>query len=80
MTDQTETDDPILLERDAWAMVWSPDEGWRLLMPATVAEAPDEALALLGAFFRLAEDAAFRDECAEHALEEHDCDNGDTVH
>lgn len=64
-------------DKEAWAefldgkfaIVWSPETGWRLITPTGDGSGGQivhpEALALTGAFIRLDQDQEFRDECAE---------------
>jgi hypothetical protein len=56
-----------VIGKDDFAVMWSESEGYKIVMPRMPPDAaiPDAALALMGAFVRLAHDPEFVQECLD---------------
>lgn len=56
-----------VMQADEWAIVWSPDQGYRLVCPDMPgdAEVPGPALAITTILLRLQSDPEFVTDCAE---------------
>lgn len=67
MADDQSTDHGCLLEKEDWAIVFSPKHGFRLYTPKMPpgSEVPPMALTLMACFVRLDNDQDFRSECEQ---------------
>lgn len=70
---EASADHGTVLPAASWAIVWTPGEGFSLMMPPPsddgTALVAREAMAMTGAFLRLNDDEDFRDECARHFMD-----------
>lgn len=61
----------LVLDKDAYAAIWSPEDGYFFCVPKSDPDdpIPDRGLALIGALMRLDMDPEFLDECCNWVKE-----------